>query len=329
MLSASVVIPSYGRPELLARALAALAAQDLPRERFEVVVVDDGGSPPAAPALRPFADRLRLKILRKPNGGLPSARNAGAKIAEGDVLVFLDDDIEAAPEFLQAHLAPHESGERLVVLGALPYPPDLERTAFLAYLERVKHYDLFLRYPDGDIPMPPLNGNSSIRRSEFVAAGGYDEAFAAYGGEDTEMGHRLKSRGLRFVYAPRAVGYHRHLKGFRDMRRDMVSSGRALVAIVRRYPELRERVNLDLVAGPFGRFTVSKVVRRLAFRLLDSVPGVVPAIELAIRMLERLGAKRLLYPFYLVAAHYYYGRGVRIEYERGDHACPDPDVSLV
>jgi GT2 family glycosyltransferase len=325
----SVVIPTCGRPDCLRRALEGLRQQHLPETDFEVLVVDDGGDPPADPTAVSHADRLKLKVIRKPNGGLASARNAGARAARGELLVFMDDDIEPCADFLRAHLAAHGPDRRVVALGSLPYPADLEITPFLYYLERVRHYDLFLRYPSGDIPMPPLNGNSSVRRAEFQAAGGYDEDFSSYGGEDTEMGWRLLQRGVAFVYAPEARGHHRHLKGFGEMRRDMVSSGRALVEIVRRYPELRDRVNLDLVAGRLSRRSPSRLAKRSAFRLMQNLPPLVQGLELAIRLLEKLGSNKLLYPFYLLAHHYYYGEGVRLELESQDHARPHPDVSLV
>lgn len=316
-MNLSVVIPTYNRPELLRRVLEALCRQTLPRDRFEVLVVDDGSPQPLDDLAAGFSPRLPVRFLRKPNSGLASTRNFGAAQARGDVLLFLDDDIVACPEFLAEHLRVHEAEDRVVALGALPHPDDLAVTPFLYYLNRIVHYDLFLRFGSADrIPLPPLNGNSSIRRCHFEAAGGYSLTFSSYGGEDTELGYRLLKSGLRFVYAERARGYHYHSKGFEAYKRDMYSSGVTMVDIVRKHPEVISRVNLDLAAGRLGDLPPGKRVKRLVFLVLVHAPILVKAMEWIVALGERLELKRPLYPLYLVAAHYYYGMGMRQEIER-------------
>ncbi len=314
----SVVIPTFNRDDRIRRALEGLGRQTLPAERFEVLVVDDGSPRPPDPVVREFAARYHVRVLRKPNGGIGSARNLGAGHAMGEIVVFLDDDILPCPEFLAEHLAVHERDARAVGLGSLPHPDDLPLTPFLFYLDRIRHYDLFLRYASADrIPLPPLNGNSSVRRVHFELAGGYDPAFAGYGGEDTELGYRLVKSGLRFVYANGARGAHYHLKGYEDYKRDMFASGVTMVRIVRRHPEVRSRVNLDLVAGPTRDLTLEKRAKRAAFLTLERFPILVRVLEGAIAHLEPRGWNRVLYPFYLTASHYRYGLGMREELARG------------
>jgi hypothetical protein len=193
----------------------------------------------------------------------------------------------------------------------------LVRTPFLYYLERVRHYDLFLRYGSADrIPLPPLNGNSSIRLRDFEAAGGYDTSFSSYGGEDTEMGYRLLARGLAFVYAPEARGTHYHVKDYAAYRKDMYSSGVTMVAIVRKHPEVLERVNLDLVLGGIRDLPRAKRLRRAVLATLERWPGLVGAMERFIAATDRFGWNRALYPIYLVTSHYHYARGMRDEVRR-------------
>lgn len=308
----SVILPTYERPESLQRGLAGLAAQTLPRERFEVVVVDDGSERPPSDVVAPFEARFPIRLLVKSNGGLASARNHGAARATGELLLFLDDDILPCPEFLEAHLAAHEREPRAVALGSLPYPAALPRTPFLAYLERVQHYDLFLRYGSAErIPLPPLNGNSSVRAARFAEAGGYDTSFSTYGGEDTELGYRLLKRGARFVYVPAAKGWHYHVKDYEAYRRDMFSSGAAIVAIVRRHPEVAARVNFDLVLGGAGPLPAGKRLRRRLWLTLDRNPAIVRAMERLLAAAPRSTPATLLYPLYLLASHYHYARGMQ------------------
>ncbi|MBA3560299.1 MAG: glycosyltransferase [Gemmatimonadaceae bacterium] len=88
----SVVIPTYARPQQLAACLDALAAVDFARDRFEVVVSDDGS--PESPEQRVAAmrDLLAVRLIRGAHSGPASARNRGAVNSRGRYLVFIDDD---------------------------------------------------------------------------------------------------------------------------------------------------------------------------------------------------------------------------------------------
>ena len=90
----TVVIPTYGRPEFLAEAIASVTAQTF--ADFECVVVDDASPEPAT---LPPDPRLRL-IRREHNGGPPAARNTGIDAARGTYVAFLDDDDVWRPERL-------------------------------------------------------------------------------------------------------------------------------------------------------------------------------------------------------------------------------------
>ena len=105
---ASIVIPTFNRARRLELALASLVHQT--DQRFEVVVVDDGGSDDTPAVVASYAGRLRLNLVRQPNGGRSAARNAGVREAAGDLLIFCDDDCIASPDFVAGHLAEHTAG---------------------------------------------------------------------------------------------------------------------------------------------------------------------------------------------------------------------------
>src|SRR5262249_24791487 len=104
----SVVITTLDRRDLFERCLAGFAAQTLPRERFEVVVVDDGSREPVADIVERYRDRLRLTYLYQENRGLAAARNAGIAAARGTIIVPYDDDNAPHPECLAEHARFHE-----------------------------------------------------------------------------------------------------------------------------------------------------------------------------------------------------------------------------
>ena len=102
-LAVSVVVPTFRRDETLLRLLAALAEQDLPRDRFEVVVVDDACSQSMPAAVAGFAAHepgLRLRLLPGKSQGPATARNIGWRAATAPLIAFIDDD--AYPERLDS-----------------------------------------------------------------------------------------------------------------------------------------------------------------------------------------------------------------------------------
>ncbi|HZP56972.1 MAG TPA: glycosyltransferase [Dehalococcoidia bacterium] len=197
--AASVIVPTYRRPDTLLRCLAALLAQEM-REPFEIVVVDDE---PAA-ATRAAVDRAAahagehvsgVRYLR--NGarhGPAAARNAGWRAAAGAIIAFTDDDCIPQARWLSAGIEALRPGAdaasgRVVVPVADP-PTDAERN--LAGLERSRF----------------ATASAFYRRDALEAAGGFDERFAAAWREDSDLYLRLEERGARLADAPDALVVH-------------------------------------------------------------------------------------------------------------------------
>jgi len=330
----SVVIPTCNRREVLRRTLDALARQTLDPERFEVIVVDDGSTDGTDAMVRSLATSFPLRYEHAPNAGLAAARNRGLRHASRSVVVFLDDDVIPVEGFLEAHHHAHLEAPDVVVLGSLPFHPEVARSTFLWYLDRVTFFDLFKdprKYRGSAPPMPPLNGNSSVRRIHLERIGGYDESFRAYGGEDLDLGYRLRRAGLRFVYRPDAVGYHYHVKGFDAFCRDQERAGHAVARLAERYPEIRKAKRVNLVADPWSALRGRERLQRIGLDLLIRCPLPVSLAGLAVRVLGRsYRLRRVLVPLYRLGSHYHYAVGMRNylrEPTRGTGA--PPDVPLV
>jgi len=182
---ASVIIPTFNRRALVAEAIESVLAQ---REAdFELIVVDDGSTDGTEAALAPLRDRFRL--LRQANRGVSAARNAGARIARGQWLAFLDSDDLWLPDklgtqmaFLRAHAEVRicQTGEIWIRNGVRVNP--------------CNHH----RKPDGDVFLPSLHrclvspSAVVLRRDLFEAAGGFDESLPAC--EDYDLWLRLAWR---------------------------------------------------------------------------------------------------------------------------------------
>ncbi|HXE46243.1 MAG TPA: glycosyltransferase [Conexibacter sp.] len=205
----SVIVPTSARPASLARCLDALARQDAPRGRFEVVVVDD--APTRAADLDPrHAAQLELRAIRAGGRGAAAARNAGARAATAPLLLFLDDDVIAEPGLVRAHLARHErecDADAIVVGPYLPAPLD---TSLAASAAALWWDDLFhaLARAGSHTYLGVLTGNMSIGAVAFARTGGFDERFGRTRREDWEWGYRALRAGLSPRYEPSARGRH-------------------------------------------------------------------------------------------------------------------------
>ena len=236
-IGVSVVIAYFEAAETLAPVLAALEGQDWPRGLLEAVVVDDGSRPPLA-RLDSALD-LRIVRLEDRGFGLARARNAGARAAAHDILVFLDADIVAAPGLVAAHARWHHAIADALTLGFCRSVAAAGINA--ADIRAAGPAALFADRP-GD---PPWNAhhlagtgemtarrddlfravtgnNLGISRAFFEEAGGFDETFERYGGEDTEFGYRVQARGGLLVPVRAAAGWHlgRWREGRAAKRRD-------------------------------------------------------------------------------------------------------------
>ena len=107
MIETSIVIPSYRRPELLARALRSCSGSDGIDFPFEIVVVDNDPAGSAEPVVAAIAAAASapIRYVNEKRPGISHARNTGVAAAAGRYLVFLDDDEEPAPDWLAAFVA--------------------------------------------------------------------------------------------------------------------------------------------------------------------------------------------------------------------------------
>jgi len=209
----SIVIPTYNRPAQLAVCLQACVRLDYPSDRFEVIVVDDGGTVPLDEVVARFHDMLTLTLLRQDNTGPAAARNAGASEARGEFLAFTDDDCSPAPTWLRALATQFAASPECAVggrtLNALPDNPYSAASQHLiAYL--LSYYNAAPQaarfFPSNNLAFPARG---------FRAIGGFDVTYPRAAAEDRELCDRWLHRGYRMVYAAEAVVYHAHNLTFR------------------------------------------------------------------------------------------------------------------
>src|SRR5438045_2289438 len=107
--SFSIVIPTYQRRELVCEAVRALCRIKY-EGTFEIIIVVDGSTDGTAGALARMEYPVRLRLIEDENGGLAQARNRGASEAQGEILLFLDDDMMCESSILEEHASSYRAG---------------------------------------------------------------------------------------------------------------------------------------------------------------------------------------------------------------------------
>ena len=239
--SISVVIPTFQRRDVVVRSVTALADLAYGGE-VEVIVVVDGSTDGTADALRALTLPVPLRVVEQENRGAAAARNAGARLARGEILLFLDDDMEADPRLLAEHARSHAGGASAVI-GHIPLhpdsPPNLLSREVGRWAERRRGR---LAAPGAKLALSDLlTGQLSVRRELFEQLGGFDRSFTAggsFGNEDLDFGCRLLGSGASVAFNADAVSLQRYVVCPAANLRQWRQGGEAAVFFARKHPAL-------------------------------------------------------------------------------------------
>ena len=208
MVSTSVCIATFRRPDELARLLDSLARQ-VGAPDFEVVVVDNDPDGSARSIAETFSSALALTYCREAMPGVAAVRNRGVTSSRGAFLAFIDDDEWARPDWLATlHRVLMETGAD-GVFGEIEndfdpgVPPHIQLCGFFdksRFADRV------------EIPWwGTRTGNAYVRRAALPAHDTpFDLAYGLTGGEDSHMFKAMLDKGALFVWSSAAVVHSRH-----------------------------------------------------------------------------------------------------------------------
>jgi GT2 family glycosyltransferase len=281
-LKVSVIVPTYNRLDRLRRVLDAFASQTTSPKEFEVIVVSDGSTDGTDGFLRSAATPFPLLATSRANGGPAAARNTGVRLATGHVLLFVDDDVVPQVDLVEQHLTTHQqAGAQVVVIGPMLTPADHHPNAFVRWEQAMlyKQYHAMMQGHYEPTHRQFYTGNASVGRDFLLATGGFDERFRR--AEDVELAYRLHDQGARFIFNPKAIGYHYAERSFGSWIQNARAYGRNDVLFDRYYG----RVNR--LEGVKWEFTQRhSVIRWLTLRCIGR-----PWLEASLHLTGRVVAK--------------------------------------
>jgi GT2 family glycosyltransferase len=280
-----VIFPTYNRCAVVERTIRHLLAQEYPPERLEIIAVDNSTDETPAMVERLAAESesagtARVRLLRDEERLPAVKRNRGLAFANGEIAMFVNDDMWFEADAVAHHARAHEaSDDPIAVLGWCRQSPEMDQTPFVEFYEPFM-YERMAPYAGRSVPYQFFwSMNLSLPRQEMIDRNlVFHEDWAHIGHEDVELGWRWARAGLRAVYVPDARAEHFHPHTVASAARLQESVGRGLrdLEVLIDDPELLERYGvLTLRSSPrnlmrgiareavFNRWTAPAAIRWL------------------------------------------------------------------
>lgn len=238
----TICIPTRNHLPMLRQTLAALGRQtDL--RLFQVVVCDDGSTDGSYEELQSLRPGFDLRWVQSGGRGSGAARNVAAAAAEGEVLIFLDDDQLANPNLVAAHLAVQRREGPALVQGPYPLAPGCDRAGTSLVYQQGQDVTLWKLVRPGLLARHVWGANLSVTAATWREVGGFDETLLR--NQDLDFGIRVSALGVPLVFEPAAFSHHLHRLSRAGFRRQEFQTGRDLVRIAQKHG-----LALEALLGP-------------------------------------------------------------------------------
>ena len=246
----TVVIPTRNRSEMLRAGLESLLHQSYPRDRYEVIVVDNGSTDGTKEMVETItaASNGLVRYLRQENLGPAVARNRGIQEGTGEILALTDSDCQAHPDWIREGVNALHADDKLGLISGKVIPvPGKEITLLTRTMLQERESP---SYPSCNI---------FYRRETLDQVGVFDPRFGVFkynrdyaiGGEDTDLGWRIKRAGWQTGFASEALIYHAVVR-ITALQKLLLDPGRYPIHafLMKEIPELRQHAFLRYFRRP-------------------------------------------------------------------------------
>jgi glycosyltransferase involved in cell wall biosynthesis len=256
----TVIIPTCFRSiEAVEKCLRSLNTQTLDKNRFEVILVEDGSDQKHKARVEALMSEFfpYHRYLWQKSSGQGVARNLAMEHCLGRLILFLNDDAIAIPTLLDDHIKVHQENpqEAVAVLGKFTVSPELPYSMF-ARLHSEHAYGIF----EGQAEIGWrgfYTCNISVKKSFLDKYGKFDAQLRYY--EDVELGERLSHQGLRILYRPQILAYHYHFLDENNFLGYGPFHAKALVEWYKKTPHLKKELAM------YGFYPAEPVSRRVRY----------------------------------------------------------------
>lgn len=279
---ASIVICTRDRPDSVRTTLNSILDCRYPASRYEIIVVDNAATGDSIVDLvdTEFQGEIGVSAVKEPEPGLSHARNRGLDAAQGEIVVFADDDVLVDRDWIATLAAAFEHAGNAGATSGLTLPDVLE-TPTQRWIEgfggRIRGFDVRtfdIDDPPSDRPLFPFTvgdlgagRNMAFKRELLEDLGGFDVALGpgtiAHDGDDVEALLRVMLSGHPVVHDPAAIVWHAHPREYRELEDRVWGYGIGLTACLTKamldHPHLLPNL-------------VRKLPRGVAFALSDESP---------------------------------------------------------
>ncbi|MGB8191031.1 MAG: glycosyltransferase family 2 protein [Chitinophagaceae bacterium] len=285
----TIIIPTHNRAPSTKRLLDKLALQTYPKELMEVIAVANSCEDNTVEMLRSYHALYAFQYAETSGAGPAVPRNKGASMAKGDILIFLDDDVDPSEGLAEAHVRAHED-DRSVVIGYLPLSMP-ERAGYFRKNLKMWWENKFqqmrkqgYRYNYEDL----ISGNFSISAKLFNEVDGFITTLRCR--DDYELGIRLLNSNANFKLSMEAHGLHcDEVTDFERSLKRKREEGRTDVKLWRTHPATTNSLQNEYREKKFG-FPESKKAYFLIHwpRLTDMYAKLVKG---QLKIMERWGLR--------------------------------------
>lgn len=305
----SIIIPIFNSEKTVRNCIDSLLKQET-RKEIEIIAVDDESNDGTKEIVKNF--KGKVKLIGQKHKGPAAARNNGARNAKGKILLFTDADCTAKENWIEEMIKPFRDREIVGVQGSYK-TRQKELTARFIQTEIEERYERMKKKKGIDF----IGSYAAAYRKEaFEGFRGFDESFPIASGEDPELSYRMSEKGLKMVFNPDAVVYHRHptsllqyfkTKFFRGYWRVMLYRKHKEKAVNDSYTPQTLKMQIALlylffVSGALSVFLINELILIPIIFILLLLASMIPFIYFALRKDFTVGMASPVFLFFRTAA---------------------------
>ena len=315
MIDISAVIPTYNRKDILLRTIKGLFEQTYPKDRFEIIIVDDGSDDGTEESVRAFHKLPQqfshpsiIYLRQSPDKkGPAAANNLGIMNASGEYILLLNNDVIADSHLIEEHMKTHKICKSLRMQAPTKDFIVQGRVINTSSLEDLKKGHQGYSGGYSNISFGYFTTwNISVKKQLLIDAGLFDEDFRDLCWEDVEFGFRLRKMGIKQINNKDAFGYHfRHeffMKDIDKIKDKSIKMGKNAMIYYRKHPCIEVKISTESFWLPM----MIRCVLALSISLIGK-----KRIYDYMKALEKRKKLRMLAFLVGLAGKYWYLSGIR------------------